>query len=153
MRSVVVCRSMPLSTNPGAAWCELSPLVDRPFLHHLIESVVSHGIRELDVIIPERASDIANALGSGTRWGARFRYYAVPDAVSVYDGFRQIPVQSDGELALLVHSDSLPHLSLEPEASRSALFCWKEGEVRWTGWGLVRMSDLHKVQEGLDEAG
>lgn len=153
MRSVVVCRSMPLSMNPGAPWCELSPLVDRPFLHHLIETVVGHGIRELDIIVPERASNIANALGSGTRWGARFRYYTVADAVSLYDGFRQIPGQSDGDSVLLVHSEVLPRVCLEPGESGATLFFWEESEIHWTGWGVVRLSDLQNMQDGLDEAG
>lgn len=153
MRAVVIWRARPLSINPGAAWGELSPLVGRPFLQHLVEVIVGQGIHDLEFILPENASLIADKLGSGTRWGARFRYYAVPAETSVYDELRRLPWKDPEETVMLAHSDRLPLFSLRDESRQKILYCWKEQRLRWTGWGLFRASDLTTVPKGLDEAG
>lgn len=153
MRAIVISRNARLSASPDATWGTLSPLVDRPFLQHLVESIIGQGIREIDFILPEEDRIIGNVLGSGTRWGARFRYYPAAGSAGIYDTFRQIPLKNNGERILLAHSDRLPLLHLDSATPATTLFCWRAGELYWTGWGLIRAGDLLLVPKGIQEAG
>jgi hypothetical protein len=141
VRAVVIVRNSRLSLNPESAWGALSPLVDRPFLQHLVESIVGQGFRELNFILPEEDRVTTKMLGNGIRWGARFKYYPVAETVDVYDTLREIPWNNADERILLAHSDHLPQLRLSRATSATTLFCWREKELHWTGWGLIRRAD------------
>jgi hypothetical protein len=153
VRALVIGRNSPLSHSPGAQWGALSPLVDRPFLHHVVETIAGQQITDVDFIIPEEDHIIANVLGSGSRWGARFHYYSAAGAASVYDGIQGIQWKDADELILLAHSDRLPLLRLNTLPTASTLLCWRENHVYWTGWGLVRAADLALVPRGVEEPG
>jgi hypothetical protein len=149
----VVSSNSRLSLSPDASWGALSPLVDRPFLQHLVEAVVGQGVREIDFILPEKDRFITGALGNGTRWGARFRYYSAAGSAGVYDAFQQLPFKDIDERILLAHSDRLPLVRLDKATSATTLFCWREEQLYWTGWGLVRAADMLLVPEGIQEQG
>src|ERR1700724_3180784 len=90
LKAVVVPGDSQFSRNPGAVLGALSPLVDRPFLQHVVETVVGQGIREIHFILPEEDRDARGILGDGTRWGAHFRYHTPPGKRRVYDAFKTI---------------------------------------------------------------
>jgi hypothetical protein len=118
-----------------------------------VEIVVGQGFRELSFILPEEDRVTTNMLGNGTRWGARFRYYPVAGPVDLYDAFRQIPSNNADERILLAHSDRLPQLPLDRATTATTLFCWKEKELHWTGWGVIRRGDALQVPKGVQEQG
>jgi hypothetical protein len=151
VRAVIVPGDSQFSRNSGAVWGALSPLVDRPFLQHVVETVVGQGIREIDFILPEEDRDARGILGDGTRWGAHFRYHAPPGKRRVYDAFKTIDVTGPDEPLLLVQSERLPLFRLDAGISAPTLFCWRVTELRWTGWGVIRAGDMIGLPKGITE--
>jgi hypothetical protein len=150
LKAVIV--SAQYSAKADNAWGDLSPLVDRPFMQHVVESVVGQGIREVTFVLAGDDRAARRMLGDGTRWGARFEYCSTADK-PVYDGLAEIvPVQS-GELVLLAHSDRLPLVRLDANMPVPTLFCWRAKDVRWTGWGVIRTADLRSLPPGIEESG
>ena len=152
MRAVVISGNLRLLPGQEAAWGALAPLVDRPFSHHVVESVAGQGIREIDFVVRAEDRLTRSTLGDGTRWGARFRYHSHAASSNLYDGLRQVPVERVNEFVLLVHSDRLPIIQLDVEAPATTLFCWRERELLWTGWGVVRAEDLVGIPHGANES-
>ena len=58
----------------------LLPLVDRPFVHHVVETLAAEGISHFDVVLSAQSERFQEALGDGSRWGVQFNYHAVPSA-------------------------------------------------------------------------
>ena len=57
----------------------LFPLVDRPFLQHVVETLVEQGITDMDFLLCHLPEEIERTFGDGTRWGAQFRYHLAHD--------------------------------------------------------------------------
>ena len=151
VRAIVVsCNSMP-SLTPGSAMGVLSPLVDRPFLQHVVEAIIGQGIRQIDFLLRKQDHLTMSVLGNGTRWGARFEYYRSPDNASIYDAFQQVPLSDPEERILLAHTDRLPLLCLSNVTAASTLFCWKTEQLCWTGWGVIRAADTLLVPNDIQE--
>lgn len=101
----------------------LSPLVDRPFLQHVIECLVDRGIKYVDILLHHDAEKVEKYFADGRRWGATFRYHLVRDPRTVHDRVArlvgrdsEIDGSYDSDPFLLVHADRL-----EPGA-------WKEAK-------------------------
>ena len=151
VRAIVVsCNSSP-SLSPGLAAGALSPLVDRPFLQHVVEAIIGQGIRQIDFLLRRQDQLTMSVLGNGTRWGARFKYYRSPDNASIYDGFQQVPLSNPEEHILLAHTDRLPLLSLDTVTAESTLFCWRTEQLWWTGWGVIRAADTLLAPNDIHE--
>ena len=59
----------------------LLPLGDRPALQHIVESLVTQGITNIELIVDHGPERVEALLGNGDRWGCTFRYHlpAQPD--------------------------------------------------------------------------
>jgi hypothetical protein len=154
VRAIVLSGYSKLSRNPGAAWGSLSPLVDRPFLQHVIESIVRLGIREIDLVLPMEGEAARTLLGDGTRWGATFHYHFRERNGRYRDVFEQIAAKNaernEDELILLATSNRLPLLQ-DAQTSEPTVFCWQEDELHWTGWGVLRARDVARLPLGIEE--
>jgi len=146
---VVSANPQPLR-SPGAAWGDLSPLVDRPFLEHVVESVVGQGVRRIDFILPEEKQTARAILGDGTRWGAQIRCYSAGNR-PLYDALKLIPLRNSDEAVLIAHSDRLPLIRLDAARAVPTLFCWRGTKLSWTGWGVIRAADTLGFPEGIEE--
>ena len=126
----------------------LLPLADRPFLQHVIESLVRNEIRQFEVILSHLPEKIEAALGDDSRWGCRFRYHLVP---SDSEAFRQARTIAAGipEDILLASGTSLPVFEIGT-LSAGSLFCSKG---IWTGWGVFTPGAalLSAMQPGMAE--
>lgn len=138
------------SRSPGAAWGDLSPLVDRPFLEHVVESVVGQGVRRIDFVLPEEKQAARAILGDGTRWGAQIRCYSAGNK-PLYDALKLIPMRNSDEAVLIAHSDRLPLIRLDAARSVPTLFCWRGSKLSWTGWGVIRAAETLGFPEGIEE--
>lgn len=55
---------------------QLVPIANKPVLFYGIEQLVAAGITEIGVIVGDTAAQVQDALGDGSRFGARFTYMA-----------------------------------------------------------------------------
>jgi glucose-1-phosphate thymidylyltransferase len=53
---------------------QLVPVANKPVLYYGVEAIVAAGIREIGVVVGETRSEIEEALGDGSRFGARITY-------------------------------------------------------------------------------
>ena len=71
MRAVLFCTGdwpalAPLNDRlPGP----LLPLLDRPFLQHVVEYLISRGVKRFDIVLSHLPEKVEEALGDGKRWG------------------------------------------------------------------------------------
>jgi len=53
---------------------QLVPVANKPVLFRVIEAIVEASIMEIGVVVGETAEEIKNAVGDGSRWGAKITY-------------------------------------------------------------------------------
>ncbi|NIO71806.1 MAG: NTP transferase domain-containing protein, partial [Anaerolineae bacterium] len=53
---------------------QLVPVANKPVLFRVIEAIVEAGITEIGVVVGDTAEEIKDAVGDGSRWGARITY-------------------------------------------------------------------------------
>ena len=53
---------------------QLVPVANKPVLFYGVEAIVAAGIREIGVVVGDTREEIQNALGDGSRFGARITY-------------------------------------------------------------------------------
>ena len=141
----------------------LLPLVDRPFLQHVVEYLVARGVREMDVLLNEIPEKVRDLLGDGTRWGCTLRYHLVRDPLKPYGILRSICGEADaGQPLLLAHADKLPALPGEgfPEDTPGTgriCYCLASEDVpegdggTWTGWALLSHGVATTLPADADE--
>lgn len=126
----------------------LLPLVDRPFIQHVVEYLIDQGATDFDFILHQAPEQIETLLGDGTRWGSNFNFHLIKDASNPYRLLRTI-CGNETEPLLLVHADRLPAVSLEQTqpASKPIAFCYdsSEGVQKWTGWAQIAPLELQRL--------
>jgi NDP-sugar pyrophosphorylase family protein len=128
------------------------PLVDRPFIQHVLELIIEQGGTDVDVVLSHLPERIENLLGDGSKWGIRIRYHLAMDPSHPYDILKCINLNRDSAPVLLVHADRLPQVDLSPliedyRDNEIVMFCLPaplgtaqdqdEAPLNWTGWALV----------------
>jgi len=134
----------------------LTPLLDRPFIQHVVEYIVARGITELDIVLCHHAARYEKLLGDGQRWGCSCRYHLARDPDQPCVRFRSMAFDTAEEWILFADAERLPQLdALQPPAT--AVHCqpivWQknpnkapeEQQDSWTGWAWVRASDLREI--------
>jgi lipopolysaccharide/colanic/teichoic acid biosynthesis glycosyltransferase len=142
------------------------PLVDRPFVQHVVEVLVEQGVTEFDFILHHAPEKIERLLGDGGRWGSRFRFHLARDPARPYRLLRGAGLKGGQEPLLLVHADRLPDAQIagiSPAPEGAALFCWRRrgdssngragGGARWTGWAWLSAPCLAGLPGDPDEDG
>ena len=164
MRAVIIATT----NDPGmAALSErhpppLFPLVDRPFVQHLVEFLGCRGVRKIDFIVRHLPGKVDSFLDNGRRWGAEFRYHAVPQHASPSAVLQTLIKSGGAGPFLLGRADSLAMISLEdPLPGRDSLpvlFSRRDpgtdrahGPGCWTGWALLSAEQLSGLPTLGDE--
>ena len=127
----------------------LLPVAGKPFLHHVVESLVDSGIHTIDLILAEMPERIEESLGDGTRWGIALKYHLARDAAHPY-GRLAILGLGETEFFVLAHGDRLPLWNLDSAAPRAQMV-FHGGE--WAGWGMVTGAAVRNLANDLDEPG
>jgi NDP-sugar pyrophosphorylase family protein len=127
----------------------LLPLLDRPFLQHVIEYLARQGIRHFDIVLSHRPEVVERYFGDGTRWGCTFTYHLARDPERPYRTLRTLDVQGE-EPILLGHADRLPSLDADAitrsECGTLPLVSESDsGEVAWTGWTRLSPEDFSSI--------
>ncbi len=111
----------------------LFPLVDRPLLQHIVEYLVSLGVRRFEFILNHLPETVESFMGDGARWGCTFGFHLFPTGESPFKQVQTIVVGFEEEI-LLGRVDQLPELTMG-EPLRPAVYYRPDGE--WTGWAVL----------------
>ena len=165
MKALIVatgyCPDNPLNTYSPAL---LLPLVDRPFIQHVVEFLVDQGVSEFDFILSHFPEKIEQFLGDGARWGSTFRFHLAREASQPLSVIKALPLGDAEEPILLVHADRLPQVLL---AQTNPLLTKQRGPVvyywlnqddapdqqpQWTGWAWLSGTALTQLASEDDNA-
>lgn len=118
----------------------MAQLLDRPFIQHVVEQLVTRGASQIDLLLDSRYKAVKELLGDGTRWGVKIGCHLLTNMPSQED----FATVSAGNTPVVVFGDAcylpgLPMLVEDAERSISpSLFFHSTHEgVSWTGWALV----------------
>jgi len=85
----------------------LLPLGDRPALQHIVESLVTQGITNIELIVGHGPERVEGLLGTGDRWGCTFRYHLAAQPDHPYRSFKIIS-DLKTEPWVLIHAEQYP---------------------------------------------
>lgn len=137
---------------PGAAALTESrpatmlPLVDRPFLQHVLEALVDTGVHQFDFVLHHHPDLIESHFGDGKRWGSEIRYHLARDVSAPYLPLQAMP-HDDGPV-VIVHGDRLPLFLPGSLAAPAMLEC----DGQWTGWATVPGAAVRRLVSAAGEA-
>ncbi len=139
-------------------------VLDRPFIQHVVESLVAQGVLNLDLILCHQPEKIEGLFEDGTRWGCSIRYHLARDPERPYRHIRALRFDTGQDYILLAHGDRFLHVNVadsrptEPDAE-SVLFCTepdgdgdRTGGSVWTGWAWMSAAGLRDLPAEADEA-
>jgi lipopolysaccharide/colanic/teichoic acid biosynthesis glycosyltransferase/carbonic anhydrase/acetyltransferase-like protein (isoleucine patch superfamily) len=141
MRAILVIPRQTETPCPTVACLPLFPLMDRPFLQHVVEALVGRGVLDIHVVCGAGAEAVEPFLGDGARWGCSFSYHLLGDPERPAGVLRALAAE-DGPV-LLARADCLPALpaTLVP-SGRGTLFGTPDD---WSGWAVVEAGELGRV--------
>ncbi len=135
----------------------LLPLVDRPFVQHVLEYLVRLGVTVFDIAVCACPEDYSDLFGDGARWGVRCRYHLVKNPDSPYHLLHLLDIP-DTDAILLAHANRLPCLpSLLPEKNMMAPLLYEQNSdalqatANWTGWGWIPASYIRNIPVNVGE--
>ena len=135
------------------------PLIDRPFIQHIVEILVNRGFDRFEVVLSHRPEKIEALLGDGKRWGVDIGYHLVSRPDRPYRPLKLLGEHPGKHPLLLVHADRLVQsdiIEASPPSPADApvLYCFRDdgapsGEPgrRWTGWGWLSRECLANIPE------
>jgi NDP-sugar pyrophosphorylase family protein len=125
----------------------MSQLVDRPFIQHVVESLINQGVESIDFVVGAGDYAIQQLLGDGQRWGSQFQFYIASDFQRPLDCVRHL--QSEHRGVLLANATRLPQINVESlkdsHITETQMFCDSDG--KWTGWGWVPTEKLEAIPD------
>ncbi len=137
----------------------LLPLVDRPFLQHVLEYLVQQKVKRFDLVLSHLPQKIEQLAGDGKRWGCSITFHLARDPFHPYHFLRTIDWEEGvSEPVILGHADRLPAFGLNLIAPCwPTLFGYREAAegpaspLRWTGWGIMTAKQLETVPPQADQ--
>ncbi len=145
-------RAILIATSPGRLSTgdhpddlpALRPLIDRPFLQHLVEYLAAAGITSFDVVMCQTPENIRRLLEDGSRWGVAISYHTVKHPDQPY---RLLSNQTASPV-LLAHADRLCAADVSQDVAAAAAdmhdICYNSLQ-EWTGWAWLTPSTCRKV--------
>lgn len=103
----------------------LVPVANRPVLHHVLDNVQRHGIREAVINLHWKADEVKAACGNGSKWGLKIHYSYEPKLLGTAGAVKRVEhILKDGPFIILSGdgiSDVDPWKMLEFHSQRKAL--------------------------------
>jgi NDP-sugar pyrophosphorylase family protein len=139
----------------------LLPLVDRPFLQHVVEFWAAQGVSRFDFVLSRFPEKIEHHLEDGTRWGSKFGFHLVRDPSVPYRILKALDWSGGDGPILFGHADRLPLLTLREvlaSATPPILFSCRgpddpgQAPCQWTGWALLHPELLATFPASADAA-
>lgn len=121
-RAVIIASSaqgVDVGINRGRPLC-MMPLNGVPMLQHVLESLVTVGVQQVDVILCDHPQIVESYFGDGSRWGVSIRYHLAQDENFPFKRLKVIKFGTDHDMVWLVDAHALPAMPwLSPESARS----------------------------------
>lgn len=164
MRAIIIATGHAILSNERYP-APMLPLVDRPFIQHVVEFLVDQDVTEFDFVLHHTPEKIERLLGDGSRWGSLFRFHLARDPARPYRLLKGMDPDGESEPVLLAHSDRLLNIQLAPtersaQKSGPVSFCWRdpsatrtEDRERWTGWAWLPGQYIPDLPGDPDERG
>ena len=141
------------------------PLMDRPFIQHVMETLVNRGCNRFEVVLSHLPETFEALLGDGKRWGVDIRYHLVRRPDRPYRPLKVLGDQPQNHPMLLVHADRLVQADIiESKPSSPAdgpvLYCFGGDTdtvpsgpplLKWSGWAWLTRDCLAGIPEDSDE--
>ena len=136
----------------------LLPLMDRPFVQHVLEQLVLQGFKSFDIVLCNYPESYKSLLGDGSRWGVTCRYHLVKDSEKPYRPIHLLNLPENDPILLvhtnrLVISDVAQHFCQE-DSLFPILYEYipdTEDSSCWTGWGWIPFSCRQNFPINVDE--
>ncbi len=125
------------------------PLLDRPFIQHVVEYLVGRGTTEIDFLLSHMPEKFENHFGDGTRWGAAFRYNLARDATTPFRTLKALRIASGDEPVLIGFADRFAQIDMECLPPAPAAFCWRGPEGNRRGEGSEPPTPATTVENEL----
>ncbi len=84
----------------------------RPLLHHTLESLVAHGVTEVDLVVGHGHDKIRSYFGDGTKFGVKIRYTQQARQLGPGHALRQVEQHITGDLFVVLPADAWYHHDL-----------------------------------------
>jgi hypothetical protein len=140
------------------------PLMDRPFIQHVMETLVNQGCNRFEVVLGHLPETLEALLGDGNRWGVDIRYHLVRRPDRPYRPLKLLGERPEmNHPALLVHADRLVRADIigskpSSPADGPVLYCFgddtapsSQSQRQWSGWAWLTRDCLAGVPEDSDE--
>jgi N-acetylglucosaminyldiphosphoundecaprenol N-acetyl-beta-D-mannosaminyltransferase len=140
----------PLPSDHPAA---LVPLGTKTLIEHVMDNLMTAGVRDLDLVVSDRPELLRALLGNGDRWGLQIRWHLSKDPTRPYS-FLQTPSLQRAERLLIGHAHVCPGtdiLSSLLQADGLPMQAHQNEGMRWTAWASTPPSRLLKLGHDLDE--
>ncbi|MBL8148673.1 MAG: sugar transferase [Blastocatellia bacterium] len=134
----------------------LFPLMDKPFIQHIVENLVEQGVTQFDILLHHLPVEVERLLGDGERWGSSFTFHVVRDIKAIYNRLKVIEL-AENEQVVFGHADRLPriHLATSRLTADDCMMVYQKSsnaqELIWSGWALIRSSMLEKLSSATSE--
>ncbi len=131
------------------------PLVDRPFIVHMLDWLHGHGIADVILACGFEPSKIRDALGDGSRLGMSLRYVEEPEPLGTAGALKFAEDHLD-ERFLMLNGDVLTDIDLtaqlaQHEATKAAGTLALAPVEDPSPYGLVRLHDDNAVREFVEK--
>ncbi|MEW6128494.1 MAG: sugar transferase [Acidobacteriota bacterium] len=128
----------------------LIPLVNRPFIQHVIEYLVDNGITAMEFIVSYLPEKIEKFIGDGTRWGIKVNFHLCRDEETPYRKLKEVCLLLNcDERFVLAHADRLPQIKIE-SLTEPTMF-YNECNRQWSGWALLSNLNILSLPKNADE--
>lgn len=133
---------------------QLVPVANKPVIEYGIQAILDAGIKDFGIIVLEPNSAIEQALGDGSRFGAKFTYIPQPDPLGLAHAVKTArPYLGDDEFIMYLGDNliksSIAELVGEFEQYRPAATILLTPVPNPQDFGVAQMSDGHVTH--LDE--
>jgi len=125
----------------------LLPLVDRPALQHVVESLVAQDILRIEFIVGHAPQRVEALFGNGDRWGSRFRYHLATDPEHPYRSLRVIH-EIKSEAWLLLHAERFPIVDFEAVRRHETTLYYEADETILSGPSSLDEDPLGSLRWG-----
>jgi glucose-1-phosphate thymidylyltransferase len=88
---------------------QLVPIANKPILEHVLEGIVALGVTEIGIVVGDQADTVAEAIGDGSRFGARITYLSQARPLGLAHAVRIArPFLGDDDFVLYLGDNVLP---------------------------------------------